>query len=134
VLHFRVDPDLARAKLGPCFITWTWFVLGNPLQSGLRIEGQGQSQPIWSTFQMLTFWVSSWFYQQMLRLEWKVIARAKCSSLLQKGITYGCKKFYNMDTRGQCHKTTYGHKLRLFIISKSICPWQAFPAKSNVCR
>jgi hypothetical protein len=32
------------------------------------------------------------------------------------------------DTCGQCCKTFYGRKLRLFIIRKSICPWQAFPA------
>ncbi len=40
--------------------------LGNPFQSGLRIWGQGQSQPNWSTFQMLPFWESSWCDQQML--------------------------------------------------------------------
>ncbi len=33
---------------------------------------------------------------------------------------------------GRCQKTFYGRKLRLFIISQSICPWQAFPAQSNV--
>ncbi len=42
------------------------FVLGNPFQSGLRIWGQGQSQPNWSTFQLLPSWVSSWCFQQML--------------------------------------------------------------------
>ncbi len=46
-------------------------------QSGLRICGQGQSQPNWSTFQMLPSWVRSWCYQQMLRQDWKVIARYK---------------------------------------------------------
>ncbi len=29
---------------------------------------------------------------------------------------------------GQCYKTFYGRKLRLFIISYSAFPWQAFPA------
>ncbi len=28
----------------------------------------------------------------------------------------------------QCYKTFYGHILRIFIISLSFCPWQAFPA------
>ncbi len=31
-----------------------------------------------------------------------------------------------MTTRGHCYKTFYGRKLRLFIISKSNCPCQAF--------
>ncbi len=29
-------------------------------------------------------------------------------------------------TCGQCYKTFYGRKLRLFIISQSVCHWQAF--------
>jgi len=32
----------------------------------------------------------------------------------------------------QCYKTFYGCKLRLIAIRKSVCPWQAFPAWSNV--
>ncbi len=43
------------------------FVHGNPFQSGLTIWGQDQSQPYWSTFQLLSFWASSWCYQQMLK-------------------------------------------------------------------
>jgi hypothetical protein len=35
--------------------------------------------------------------------------------------------------QGQCYKTFYGRKLRLFIISSSVCSWQAFPDKSYVC-
>jgi hypothetical protein len=27
-----------------------------------------------------------------------------------------------------CYKTFYSRKLRLFKISRSVCPWQAFPA------
>jgi hypothetical protein len=30
-------------------------------------------------------------------------------------------------------KPFYGRTLRIFVKSKSVCPWQAFPAKSNVC-
>ncbi len=29
--------------------------------------------------------------------------------------------------------TFYDGKLRIFVISQSVCPWQAFPAQSNVC-
>ncbi len=32
-----------------------------------------------------------------------------------------------------CYKTFYGCRLRIFVISQSICPWQAFPAQFNVC-
>jgi hypothetical protein len=31
-------------------------------------------------------------------------------------------------------KTFYGRKLHIFVISKSACSWQAFPAKSIVCK
>ncbi len=55
-------------------------------------------------------------------------------------------KYYNISTSGQfnknsrvliynagqCYKTFFGRKLRLFVISQSICPWHAFPAQSNV--
>jgi hypothetical protein len=33
----------------------------------------------------------------------------------------------------QRYKTVYGFKLRLFIISQRVCPWQASPAWSSVC-
>jgi hypothetical protein len=38
------------------------------------------------------------------------------------------KTGYNIDTTGQCYKTFYGRRLRLSIISWSVCPWQAFSA------
>ncbi len=34
--------------------------------------------------------------------------------------------------RGLYHKTYYGRHLRISIISLSVCPWQAFPARSSV--
>ncbi len=34
---------------------------------------------------------------------------------------------------GQCHKNFFVRNLRIFVISQSVCPWQAFPAQSNVC-
>ncbi len=37
-------------------------------------------------------------------------------------------EFCQMKTKGQCYKTFYGRKLRIFKISLHICPWQAFPA------
>jgi hypothetical protein len=36
-------------------------------------------------------------------------------------------------TGGQFYKTFYSCKLQIFVIIKSICSWEAFPVKSNVC-
>ncbi len=35
--------------------------------------------------------------------------------------------------RGQYYTTFYGRNLPISIISSNVCPWQAFPALSNVC-
>ncbi len=35
---------------------------------------------------------------------------------------------------GLYHKTYYGHNLRISVMSQSVCPWQAFPVQSSVCR
>jgi hypothetical protein len=34
--------------------------------------------------------------------------------------------------RGQCYKTFYTRNLRMFVMSCSVCFWQAFPDYSNV--
>jgi hypothetical protein len=44
----------------------------------------------------------------------------KHSSLFRELINYGRKKFYNI--YGQCCNYFYGPKLRLFMISWSVCP------------
>ncbi len=60
-------------------------------------------------------------------------ARDKHSSLLRKFLN--CRqKSYNFGTQGQCYKTFFARNLYIFVISQSVCPWQAFPAQSNVCR
>ncbi len=51
-----------------------------------------------------------------------------------------CQQHYNHENnilgnvrhydRCQCYKTFYGRKLRLFIKSQSVCPWQVFLAQS----
>jgi hypothetical protein len=49
-------------------------------------------------------------------------------------LTYPIKLFrLPIVTCGQHYNTFYGRKLRLFIISYSVCPCQAFTAYSNVC-
>jgi len=45
--------------------------------------------------------------------------------VLLKGANYAPKGLY--------YKTFYGRNLRIFTISSSVCPWQAFPTYSNVC-
>jgi hypothetical protein len=35
---------------------------------------------------------------------------------------------YSIDTRGLYYKTFYGRNLQIFVISYSVCPWQAFQA------
>jgi hypothetical protein len=34
--------------------------------------------------------------------------------------------------QGLYYKTFHGRKLRIYVISLSVCPWLAFPALSNV--
>jgi hypothetical protein len=75
-----------------------------------------------------------------VRLDNKVIARYKQSSLFGLGITNEEKKFYNIDTRwvltnsrvseiwAQCYKTFYVRNLLMFAIGSSVCPWKAFLA------
>ncbi len=41
------------------------------------------------------------------------------------------KKIYNIDPWCQYFKTLCIHNLQSFVISQSVCPWQAFPAQSN---
>ncbi len=47
------------------------------------------------------------------------LAKHKYYSLLRKVVNYDHKKVYNIETKGQCYKTFYGHDLRIFVISLS---------------
>jgi hypothetical protein len=38
------------------------------------------------------------------------------------------KKIPNIGPWALYYKSFYGRKLRIFVISKSVCPWQTFPA------
>ncbi len=40
---------------------------------------------------------------------------------------WNCNKL----TRGQCYKTFFVRNLQIFVLSLSVCTWQAFPADSN---
>ncbi len=43
-----------------------------------------------------------------VRLDWKVIARYKHSSIFGLVVSNEGEKFYNIDTWGRCYKTFYG--------------------------
>ncbi len=43
------------------------------------------------------------------------------------------KKCYNIGSWTQCCYKFYGRNLRTLVVSKSVCPQQAFPAYSRVC-
>ncbi len=62
-----------------------------------------------------------------------ILARDKHSSLLQESIKNRQKKFYSIGPSCQCFITFYICNLRMFAISWSVCPCQAFPTQSNVC-
>jgi hypothetical protein len=62
-----------------------------------------------------------------------MLTKDKHSSLLPIFVNYGRKKFYNIETWGECYKTFYSRNLRIFVISQCVCPWQAFPVWSLVC-
>ena len=58
-------------------------------------------------------------------------ASDKYPNLLGTFVNYGCKKLCKIGSSCKCYKTFYGRNLRMFEISQSVCPSQAFPAQSN---
>ncbi len=55
-------------------------------------------------------------------------SKDKHGSLLGQFVKYVCKKFSNIGSWGLYYKTFYGRNLQIFVMSYSVCPWQAFPA------
>jgi hypothetical protein len=55
-----------------------------------------------------------------------------CLKVLQL-INFGRKHYYNTGPWAQCYETFYGRNLRYFVISLSVCLWEAFPTYYNVC-
>ncbi len=51
----------------------------------------------------------------------------KRSSLQNRVSIFMPKWFYEIDPWGQCYKAFYGRKLQIFVISLSVCSWQALP-------
>ncbi len=55
--------------------------------------------------------------QANVRLDWKVIARYKHSSLFGLVVSNEGKTFYDIDTKAKCYKTFYVRNLRIFVQS-----------------
>jgi hypothetical protein len=56
----------------------------------------------------------------------KLLLANLLSTLAQKLVNYGLKSFYKIETRGLHYKTFDGRNLNIFILSYSVCLWQAF--------
>ncbi len=67
--------------------------------------------------------------KQKTRLE--KFAGRKTEKLVTKIRNLRAKKFYNIGPR--CYEYFYGRNLQMDQISWSVCPFQAFPALSNIC-
>ncbi len=72
----------------------------------------------------------TFLFKEQARIDF--VALDKCSSLFCIGVNYATRKFYNIGPQRQFYKTFYSIILLMFIISQRVCPWQAFPAQSNV--
>ncbi len=66
----------------------------------LEFEGKARANPIGVPFRRFLLGEAPG-----IRLDWKVIARYKHSSLFGLFVSKKGKKFYNIDTRCQCYKT-----------------------------
>ncbi len=99
-----------------------------------------RSLPEWSIL-LLLFTLPT--YLQTKRLRGKPYSNYKVSlidqgriprndkfSSLVNVVVYTVRKLQN---RAQYYKVFYNCNLRIFVISYSVCPWQAFPAQCNVC-
>jgi hypothetical protein len=63
------------------------------------------------------------------------LARDKRCSLFGLFITDKGKNVMQhcQQTQGLKYQTFYGCNLQIFVMSHSVCPWQAVPVQSNVC-
>ncbi len=84
-------------------------------------------QAVLITFKM---WRKFW-RRQSSKVEFSSILCTDVNRLLQMSMVCGSNLFYCL-CRGQCYKSFQGRKLLLFLISQRVCPWQVFPAQSNV--
>jgi hypothetical protein len=100
--------------------------------SCLLFTGKAWSLPEWSLKGL-----NSLAFPQKYRLVWErvkvsntpayydtaTVTPVKCCLVYAPRVN-AIKLFWKL--RAQCHKTFYGRNLRIFVISSSVCPWQAF--------
>ncbi len=90
------------------------FAPGKPFQPSLLFVGKARSLPLSGAPERCFTWVGSWLickhYTILERL-----SRDEHSILLQKFVTYGYKKFYNIGPWAQCYKTFYGLNLQMMM-------------------
>jgi hypothetical protein len=60
-----------------------------------------------------------------------VTERDKHSSLLRYRLDYAHKRFCSTTLSDKCYKTFNIRNLRMFVLSKTVFPWQASPPFSN---
>ncbi len=59
---------------------------------------------------------------------------AEFSSVSQVVLSTTCPhEEMNIQPWSMYYKTFYGRNLQIFVISQSVCPWQALPFQSNNC-
>ncbi len=73
-----------------------------------------------------TVWSSTLISQSVCPRPNFEVRQEKYSSLVSPLSVTEEKKFCGFETRGQCYKTRYVCKLRILVISQSVCPWQPF--------
>ncbi len=95
-----------------------------------KVAQLAKNLPIWSPWLSFFVWVKikfslkiAFFYRRL-----KVSSHVRLDSPILWFKLHSFNFLVWNEPKGQCYKTFYDHKLRIFIISKSVCPWQAFPA------
>ncbi len=81
----------------------------------LEFEGKARANPI--HLSDASFLDKLLVFPANFRLDWKVIASYKHSSLFGLIDSDEGKKFYDIDKGCQCCKTIYGRNLRIFVLS-----------------
>ncbi len=97
------------------------FVPGRPFQSNILSACKASALPSEMYFRCSTLGQAP-NHTHKHQTRQLSLAREKHSSLLRILINYSCKKF------GLHYKTFYDRNLCIFIISQSVCPWQAYPS------
>jgi hypothetical protein len=81
----------------------------------IEFEGKARANPIGAPFLGKLLML-----QANVRLDWKVIARYKHSSLVGFINSDEGKMLYNIDSWAQCYKTSFVCDLQIFVLNQSV--------------